>query len=193
MRAALFALMFAACGGKPSLLDHDAPTSAKDPWAASSLSNTDDKGGFDFQGMLSKIKDSIEKPGFYEAPEQSADYQADKPHWGVMKLEGQLVERETFSFTGGKGTELRTVVDRMRELAKDPQLQGVILRVGSITASIPDVVELRAVMLELRGAKKRLICHAENASNNTYLVLAACDKIALAPLGEIAITSTIVA
>jgi len=64
----------------------------------------------------------------------------------------------------------------------------VILRVGSITASIPDVVELRAVMLELRGAKKRLICHAENASNNTYLVLAACDKIAIAPLGDIAIT-----
>ena len=138
--------------------------------------------------MLSKIKDSVEKPGFYEAPEHSADYAADKPHWGVLELHGDLVEREAFSITGGHGTELRQVIDRMRELAKDAQLQGVILRVGGITASVPDVVELRAAMHDLRAAHKLLYCFTEGASNATYLVLAACDKIALAPLGDIAIT-----
>ncbi|HET9993161.1 MAG TPA: signal peptide peptidase SppA [Kofleriaceae bacterium] len=192
MRTLLGLIVLAACASKPSLLDQQAAKSAADPWAASlngkgSGSDSDDK-GFDLQAMLAKIRDSVEKPGFYEAPEHSADYDADKPHWGVVKLHGDLVEREAWSFTGGHGTELRQVIDRLRELAKDDQLQGVILRVDGIAASIPDVVELRAAMHDLRAAHKQLYCHTEGASNATYLVLAACDKIAIAPLGDIAIT-----
>src|SRR3569833_3899369 len=103
-------------------------------------------------------------------------------------LHCDLVEREAWSITGGKGTELRQVIDRMRELAGDKQLQGVILRVGGSTASIPDVVELRAAMHDFRAANKALSCFSEGASYTTYLVLAACDKIALAPLGDLAIT-----
>ncbi|HEY6035656.1 MAG TPA: S49 family peptidase, partial [Kofleriaceae bacterium] len=186
-RALLGLVLFAACTGKPSLLDQ--PAKSTDPWAAGLKgSGSDDDKGFDLQGTLAKIKESVEKPGFYEAPEQSATYAADKPHWGVLKLHGDLVEREAWSITGGKGTELRQVIDRMRELAGDKQLQGVILRVGGITASIPDVVELRAAMHDFRAAHKALYCFSEGASNTTYLVLAACDKIALAPLGDIAIT-----
>ena len=188
MRRALLGLvLLAACSRKPSLLDQ--PAKPTDPWAAGLKGNgsNDDK-GFDLQGTLAKIKESVEKPGFYEAPEQSATYAADKPHWGVLKLHGDLVEREAWSLTGGKGPELRQVIDRMRELAGDKQLQGVILRVGGITASIPDVVELRAAMHDFRAANKALYCFSEGASNTTYLVLAACDKIALAPLGDLAIT-----
>lgn len=196
MRAALvaliWALILAACNSHPSKLDQKTrPVASSDPWAASLNKGGDDandKGGFDFQGLLTKVRDAIEKPGFYEAPERSADYQADKPHWGVLKLDGELVEREAFSFTGGHGTELRKVIERLRELAKDDQLQGVILRVGTVAASVPDIIELRAAMHDLRAANKQLVCHTENASNATYLVLAACGKIALAPLGEIAIT-----
>jgi len=187
MRALLGLALLAACSPKPSLLDKQ-PKQA-DPWAAGMKgSGSDDDKGFDLQGTLSKIKESVEKPGFYEAPEQSADYAADKPHWGVMKLQGDLVEREAWSITGGKGTELRQVIDRLRELAQDKQLQGVILRVGGIAASVPDVVELRAAMHDFHAANKSLVCYTEGASNATYLVLAACDKIALAPLGDISIT-----
>jgi protease-4 len=197
-RCALLALI-AACSSSPSLLDQQpsrTPTAAEDPWAATLKGNgggngADDAakgGGFDFQGVLARIKDSVEKPGFYEAPEHSADYQADKPHWGVLRLDGELVEREAFSITGGHGTELRAVIDRVRQLAKDDQLKGVILRIGNLAASVPDLVELRVALHDLRAAKKPLYCHAEGASNATYLVLAACDKIAIAPLGEIAIT-----
>jgi len=184
-------ILVVACANKPSLLDKQAAQRSADPWATTlrgSGSGSDDDKGFDLQATLGKIKDSVERPGFYEAPEHSADYAADKPHWGVLKLHGDLVEREAWSFTGGHGTELRQVIDRLRELAKDDQLQGVILRVGGIAASIPDVVELRAAMHDLRAAHKQLYCHTEGASNATYLVLTACDKVALAPLGDIAIT-----
>ncbi len=183
--------LVAACGSRSSLLDqHGAGSASTDPWAATldGGSAGGDKTGFDLEGMLGKIKDSVEKPGFYEAPEHSPDYQADKPHWGVLKLGGAIVERQAFSFTGGHGTELRQVIDRLRELAKDDRLQGVVVRVGELAASLPDIVELRAAVHDLRAAHKRVYCHAENASNTTYLVLAACDRIALAPLGTVAIT-----
>jgi protease IV len=191
MRARVFVLgLVAACGQSPSRLDHAYEKKPPDPWAASFTrsGSDDDKGGFDLEGVLAKIRDSVEKPGFYEPPEHSADYQADKPHWGVLKLSGDIVEREAFSFTGGRGTELRQLIDRLRELAKDDQLRGVVLRVGTVAISLPDVVELRAAMHDFRAAKKQLYCHTENVANAGYLALAACDKIALAPLGDVAIT-----
>jgi protease IV len=176
----LAALAVAACNN-PSPLDR-----VEQPQPASHADR--DNGGVDFSGMLSKIKESVEKPGVYEAPDRSADYEAGKPHWSVMKLSGELVERPAFSLTGDKGTELRALTDRLRELAKDDQLQGLVVRVGDLHGSLPDVVELRAAMHEFRAAKKQLRCHAEGAANAGYLVLAACDAIGIAPLGDVAIT-----
>ena len=94
--ASLIWVLIAACNSHTSKLDQQTPPS-KDAWAGSSNKSDDDRGGFDVQGLLTKVKDSIEKPGFYEASEHSADYQADKPHWGVLRLDGELVEREAFS------------------------------------------------------------------------------------------------
>jgi protease-4 len=200
MRARLaVALALAACSSNPSPLDHafkNAPTSqalAADPWGASFGANAgsgadDDKGGFDLQGMLEKIKDSIEKPGPYEAPEKSKDFDESQVHWGVVDLHGSIVERQAFSLLGGHGTELRQLTERLRALAKDDKIAGLLLRVDSLEISLPDITELRAAMHDFRKAGKQLRCHTESASNGTYLVLSACDTIALAPLGEIAIT-----
>ncbi|HEY1550937.1 MAG TPA: S49 family peptidase, partial [Kofleriaceae bacterium] len=176
-RFVLAAVAATACSN-PSPLDHvehETPHADRDK-------------GFDFAGTLKKIKDGVEKPGFYEAPEHSADYDAQKPHWGVLKISGDVVERATFSFTGGKGVELRTLIERLRALAKDDQLAGLVLRVGDLHASVPDLVELRGAMHDFRAAKKQLRCHAENANNASYLLLAACDQIGVAPVGDVAIT-----
>jgi protease-4 len=198
----LLAAVTGCASNTPSPIEQPTGSAAAgaDPWSASTASHAssgaassdDDKpshsfGGFDLQGILSKVKDSIDKPGPYEAPEQSADYDASKPHMGVMKLGGDIVEREAFSITGGHGTELRTVIDRLRDLAKDDKLTGLLLRVGDIKISLPDAVELRAAMHDFRAAGKKLPCHAEGADNATYLVLAACDHITLAPLGDVMI------
>src|SRR6476659_4153656 len=95
--AAVVASGFAACSSNPSPLDRafsgqpHADQLAQDPWGAAlgghagSGSGDDDK-GFDLQGMLAKIKDSIEKPGPYEAPEKSGDFDETVVHWGVLDL-----------------------------------------------------------------------------------------------------------
>jgi protease IV len=190
----VFALI--ACKQNPSKLDEGferAP--GADPWGAT-LSKKDSGmvdggglGGLDLESMLERVRESIDTPGPYESPKKSADFAEDKPHWGVMGIAGNVIEREAFSFTGGgRGTELRHLATRLRALAKNDKLQGLLLRVEELQISLPDLVELRDAMEDFRAAKKPLHCHAENATNTTYLLLAACDKIALAPLGAILIT-----
>ncbi|MBA2543489.1 MAG: S49 family peptidase, partial [Deltaproteobacteria bacterium] len=199
--------MVAACGGSPSLLDDEhtggiageGSGKANDPWAndapsddAPSADSGGGFGGFDFGGMLSKITESMKRPGFYEAPEKSNDYDAEQPHLGVLALGGKVVEREAYSFSlfggGSRGTELRKLVGRLREFAKDDKLRGLVIRFSGLEISLPDVVELRGVFGEFKAAGKSLECHVEAASNATYLLLAACDRIGIAPLGQIAIT-----
>jgi protease-4 len=199
MRARLVgiaALAVVACQN-PSKLDSDLARpvgTAADPWSET-LAKKEGSGegsgigDFDLQGMLERIKESIDTPGPYESPKQSKDYDEAKPHWGVLGLAGSIVEREAFSLTGGgRGTELRTLATRLRELAKDEQLQGLLLRVEDLEISLPDLVELRDAMEDFKHANKQLRCHAESAGNATYLVLAACNTIGLAPLGDVMLT-----
>ncbi len=195
-----FAFAWGACDHAPSRLDGASEAAdPDDPWAG----NSDDAGnalpaaggslgGFDLPGVLSKITESMKKPGPYEAPGHSAAYAADKPHLGVLELDGRLVERRAYSLSpfggGGHATELHALLERLRGLAADDNVTGLILRIGALDASLPDIVELRAVLHQLRDAGKTLACHTQNASNASYLVLAACDRIGIAPLGQVAIT-----
>jgi protease-4 len=188
------ALWLASCAS-PSRVDPPAAGSASDPWASGSKAADKDKAkdkdrasGFDLQGSVEKIAENLAKPGPYEAPRQSKGYDAAKPHWGVIRLHGDVVEREALSFTGGHGVELRQVIDRLRDFARTDVLTGVIMRVEGLELSLPDAVELRTAIHDVRAAGKQVACHAENAHNAAYLVLAACDRIGLAPLGEVAIT-----
>src|SRR4051794_40350769 len=110
-RARLLCLgLLVACAEQASRLDVAARGSAAgsaDPWssAGSAVSSPpgshpgDDKAdGFDLKGALAKITDALDKPGHYEAPDRSPGYDATKPHWGVLRLDGDIVERESFSF-----------------------------------------------------------------------------------------------
>jgi len=184
------ALLLAACASSSDRATGNA--TGGDPWSGSSAKprDADDKGdggGFDLKGAFAKIADSIAKPGPYEAPDHSKDFDDTKPHWGVLELGGDVVERQALSWSGGHGTELRALIERLREFARNDKLTGVVARVEQVAISMPDLVELRAAIHDVRKAGKLVACHAEHASQATYLVLAACDRIGLAPLGDVAI------
>ncbi|HWU87025.1 MAG TPA: signal peptide peptidase SppA, partial [Kofleriaceae bacterium] len=138
--------------------------------------------------LLSTVAESLERPGPYEAPERSKDWDADAPHWAVLELGGGVVERRAYSLRGGTGTELAALIDRLRGLAKQDKLAGLLVRVEPLGISLPDAVELRAAMHALRDAGKPIACHAEAASNATYLVLAACSRIGVAPVGQVTLS-----
>ncbi|HEY1553431.1 MAG TPA: signal peptide peptidase SppA [Kofleriaceae bacterium] len=190
LRLAVVAALL-ACNSHPSRLDKADKKSpkAEDPWALSTHAgggSGDD--GFDLQGALERIKNGLEKPGPYEVPEHSADFDVHKPHLGVLYVHGDVVERESFSWTGGHGTELRQLAGRLRELAKVPELTGLVVRIDPLSISLPDAIELRAAMHDFRAAGKKLACHADAATNTVYVLLTACDRIGLSPLGDITIT-----
>ena len=58
----------------------------------------DDDDGFDLQGTLTEDQGRVEKPGFYEAPENSKDYDCRQAALGRdASCSGELVEREAYS------------------------------------------------------------------------------------------------
>ncbi|HEY4182026.1 MAG TPA: signal peptide peptidase SppA [Kofleriaceae bacterium] len=183
-------LALAACRDSPSKLDTLGECGQSSTSSASDSGDKKDSplGGMDVQGMLTKIGEAIKKPGPYEAPDQSADFSSDKPHWGTLELSGDIVERQAYSWKGGSGTELRMLTQRLGKLATDPNLIGLVLRVGGVKMSLPDAMELRRWMIKFKEANKKIVCHTEDADNTSYMLLSLCDTLALAPLGQIAIT-----
>src|SRR5262245_20319820 len=143
------ALLLASCATQSPPAEKEPPQKGKpagDPWSESKSADDRDKdkndkkdsdGAFDLKSAMGKIAESISKPGPYEAPEKSKDFDDAKPHWGVVKLDGSIVERQALSLIGGRGIELRTLIERLRELAGEDKLAGVLLRVESIELSLP--------------------------------------------------------
>lgn len=184
--------------------DGAAASAAKDPWGGSAEAPGSGKGndkgkpasasGFSTMGMLgglgmlSKIAENLDEPGPFEAKRQSPGFDEDKPHWVIATLGGRIVERTAFSFSGGSGVELGEARKRLAALAADPELTGVLLRFDDLELSFPDAIELRGALKALRAAGKRLVCHSHGTGNVEYLVMTACERVAIAPLGQIAIT-----
>ncbi len=195
----LAALALAGCASKKA-----APKKhADDPWATAGSAPGDGAGassgdgasmpslgGGDPMQMLTNIAENLKRPGPYEAPASSPGYDPAKPHVGVMSLSGTIGELPSFSWTGGMSDviPLRTLTGRLRALAADDQLTTLLLRVDEVRASLPDLAELRLAMAALRAKGKHLVCHTEGAANAAYVLLAGCERIGLAPTGEIMLT-----
>ena len=192
------ALLAVACGEdkKP---DWNVPSAESDPWggggggsaAAGGGGGGGGGGGFgDPMAMLKNIAENIDKPGPFEAPESSPGFDAGKPHTGVMTLGGDIAELESFSWTSGPSDaiQVRALGERLRELAKDDALTGLVLRVDGLSVSLPDAAELQSALLAFKAKGKQLHCHTEAASNAEYMVLTACDRIGLAPTGEVMVS-----
>jgi protease-4 len=143
-------------------------------------------GGGGLAQTLLTVLARLGEPGPYEAPKAGPGAAPGAPAVGVLDLSGAITELATYSMTGGDGgTPLREVTGRLRALAADPQLTGLIIRVGGLEVSQPDAAELRLAMGAFQAAGKPLHCHAESPSGMAYLVMTACDSVGLAPLGTV--------
>jgi protease-4 len=195
-------LVVAAIGGcKTERGPGFAEPKAADPWAgggaagAAAATGGDGGGGLfggggGIENIVKMVVENLKKPGPYEAPDHGKAYQAGEKHFGVITMSGGVIERTSYSFSllGGSdmgGAELRQLILRFEKLAKDDKLEGLVVRFEELGISTPDALELRAALHAFRNAGKRLACFTEGVSNTTYLVLAACDRIALAPVGSV--------
>lgn len=133
--------------------------------------------------------DKLAQPGPYEAPRQSSDFAADAPHMLVLELDRPIGEIESFSWTGGGAvTTLRSITKRLADAAKDEHVTGIVLRTSDLAIGMAHANELRSALIAYKGdGKRKLLCHTERITDAGYHVLTACDRIALAPLGEVII------
>lgn len=132
--------------------------------------------------------DKLDQPGPFEPPRQSPDFAADQPHLLVLELDKPIAEIESFSWTGGSVATLRGVIGRLTKAAQDPNVQGVILRSSDLEIGTARATELKAALSTFKGdGARKVLCHTERIADAGYLVLTACDRIAIAPLGEVVI------
>jgi len=183
--------MCVACGGKKK---KDKP--AKDDPSAHGIVDLSKRGGASpMSGLLRGMMASAAgKPGPYEEPRSSKDYAAHKPYYAVLELAGSIVELKTFSLLGGSsGTQLRDITNRLDKLADNEKVIGLVVRAGELSTDLAVAEELRGALARFKTAYKRkrtLVCHTEGLTNASYYVFSVCDRIALAPTGQITISGT---
>jgi protease-4 len=185
---ALALALAAACTSGSSSSSSSSAGSGADPWAGKGSADSAAPAGptGDIGQMLQNAAANLARPGPYEAPESSPTFAADKPHWGVLTLSGGVTEVSGLSLTAGvSGTELRELMQRLRELSADAALIGLVVRVEDLAISMPDALELHGALGRFRAAGKKLHCHTESATNVAYVALTACERIGVAPLGQV--------
>jgi protease-4 len=147
--------------------------------------------GNPFAAMLTK---KLDEPGPYDPPKQSPNYDAEAPHLRVLALEGTVGEVEVFNpfaLMGGGGMaslQTRSLLKKLDELAAEPKLEGLVLRVGDLGMDMARAHELRDGLLAFKGdGARKLHCHAENLNNASYYLLSACDELKMVPVGDMSI------
>jgi protease-4 len=106
--------------------------------------------------------DKLAQPGPFEAPRESADFAADAPHLLVLELDRPIGEIESFSWTGGATTTMRSIGAQLQEAAKNEQVQGIVLRTSDLAIGFAHASELRAELIAFKdGGKRKLLCHTE--------------------------------
>ncbi|HVO13222.1 MAG TPA: signal peptide peptidase SppA [Vicinamibacteria bacterium] len=84
-------------------------------------------------------------------------------------------------FLENRPPSLRRLVEAVDRAARDPQVKGLLLRVGSLDAGWARVAELRDALLRFRRSGKPSWAHLESAGNQEYYLATGCGKIAAAP------------
>ena len=131
---------------------------------------------------------ALDKPGPYDAPKESANFDGSKDHLLVLNLGSAPGEVKGFSLLGGAtSTTFRDFDAALDEAADDEHVKGMVLR-ADFGVGMAGADRLRERLVEFKGDGARsLTCHAEGLGNGSLHVLGACDKVVLAPLGSVTI------
>jgi protease-4 len=103
---------------------------------------------------------------------------------GPPSIAGEAPHIERIELEGALGVrELTQIVVRMRAIARDADVPGVVITFDAPTAGWSTFEELRGEVLRLRAAKKKVFAYMVSGTARDYLVASACDKIYVDPAG----------
>lgn len=87
----------------------------------------------------------------------------------------------------GRTRTVQDVLDRLEQWSKDDKVGGLLLDVGGLALSLPDVEELRAGVQRVRDSGKKVTAYFNDGSPNAYLLASAADEVVMAPTGGVAL------
>jgi len=102
----------------------------------------------------------------------------------ALDLSGDLPEETSAGFAGlfeSHPPSLRGLVEAVDRAASDPQVKGLVLRVGSIDAGWARIGELRDALVRFRRSGKPSWAHLEVAGTQEYYLATGCARIAASP------------
>ncbi len=106
----------------------------------------------------------------------------------LLDIAGSLPERtHSFPFGGSRAYFMRLIlaIERAR---KDPQVSGMLLRIGGLRCGLAKVQEVRQALLRFKKAKKKLLVYLTSADLKSYYLASIADKIYLNPVGSLWVT-----
>ena len=109
----------------------------------------------------------------------------------ALDIDGEMPEEPASGLSGFFETRppsLRALVEAVDRAARDPNVKGLLLRVGSVDAGWARVRELRDALVRFRSSKKPSWAHLESAGNREYYLATGCAKIAAAPTAMLDVT-----
>ncbi len=107
-------------------------------------------------------------------------------HYAYFEVDGYL--RESLPAVYLFETEAETLHDllgRIERARNDGNVQGLIVKVGSLDAGWAKVQDIRAALSRCRAEGKDVICYLEGADSRTYYLATGAGRIVSAPTGHL--------
>ena len=110
----------------------------------------------------------------------------------VLKMNiGGMIQEETIPFSRGKTNSLKGILDRFKQIEKNPDIQAVLIGFQGLEVGFAKMTEIRNAILGVRESGKKVFCYMESFGNGGYYLATACDKIFLNPAGDVWVTGLI--
>ncbi len=112
------------------------------------------------------------------------------PPWaggsGYLALDvyGDMPEEPSSGLSGffeSRPPSIRALVESVDRAGRDPNVKGLLLRVGTVDTGWARVQELRDALSRFRRSGKPSWAHLEFAGNREYFLATACAKVAASP------------
>ena len=107
----------------------------------------------------------------------------------ALKVEGELPDYLPDSFArrifGDDRLSMTTLVEQLRKAKVDKRITGVLLEIDLLGAGWGKADELREVIADFRASGKPIYAFMEVGTNKEYYVATACERVYVAPPGDL--------
>jgi protease-4 len=116
----------------------------------------------------------------------------ERNNWVKMKMKPQIVDKPAgtkigpITLSDGKKEALRDVLNQIKQMKDDPEVNGIYFNVGNVQMSFANACEIRDALLDFKKSGKRIIYYFESIGNLNYALAAStADAIYLNPMGAV--------